>query len=80
MIKNNKSKILIVTYGDGFSESLKKKILEDANIDISVLSLSFFSQGKKVSNSIINEILSIKRYIMSIRHLLILNIIFNKRN
>ena len=48
MIKNNKSKILIVTYGDGFSESLRaKKILEDANIDISVLSLSFFPKEKE---------------------------------
>lgn len=62
LIKNNKSKILIVTYGDGFSESLRaKKILEDANIDISVLSLSFFPKEKRVSNSIINEILKYEK-------------------
>ena len=61
-VKKNKSKILIVTYGDGFSESLKaQKILEGENVDVSVLSLSFFPKDKRVSKNILNEILKYEK-------------------
>ena len=56
-VKDNKSNILIVTYGDGFVESLKaKKILKNENIDVSVISLSYFPKDKRISESIIKEI------------------------
>lgn len=57
LVNKKKSKILIVTYGDGFSESLKaQKILEEKEIDISVMSLSYFPKNQRISKKIINEI------------------------
>lgn len=62
LLKKKNSNILIVTYGDGFSESIKaKKILENENINVSILSLSFFPKNKRLSNKIIKEILNYEK-------------------
>jgi pyruvate dehydrogenase E1 component beta subunit len=57
LLVGNKKKILIITYGDGFVESLKaKKILKENGIEVSVMSLSYFPKNERISKKIINAI------------------------
>jgi len=56
-VGSKKDKILIVTYGDGYIESLKaKEKLQDEGIEVSVISLSFFPKEQRISNTILNKV------------------------
>ena len=53
-INSKQKKNLIITYGDGFSESLlARKTLKKNNIDVAVLSLSYFPKNKRISTKLL---------------------------
>ncbi len=60
ILEENGKENIIVTYGDGFSESLKaKQILEINGIKVSVMSISYFPSHERISPNIIN---TLKKY------------------